>query len=162
MASENPEHSCRVYCAGKNGKAVTKSWTFPDGTICRNQNSDIDDNYYCVNGRCEVWSRINYHLEFRVFLIVDIFQKFTCDNSTSNSFLMDTTYCTQIAINAKLTKNLTSSEVIDSGRDIKNIEKMRPSAASLVQRYTRNGEYFFLFWQNLHSVYKWNSSFACK
>lgn len=54
MASENPEHSCRVYCAGKNGKAVTKSWTFPDGTICRNQNSDIDENYYCVNGRCEV------------------------------------------------------------------------------------------------------------
>lgn len=58
---------------------------------------------------------------------------------------MDTTYCTQIAINAKLTKNSTSSEVIDSGRDIKNIEKMRPSAASLVQRYTRNGEHFFHF-----------------
>lgn len=54
VVSENPEHSCRVYCAGKNGKPVTKSWTFPDGTICRNQNSDIDDNYYCVNGRCEV------------------------------------------------------------------------------------------------------------
>lgn len=57
VASENPEHSCRVYCAGKNGKPVTKSWTFPDGTICRNQNSDIDDNYYCVNGRCEVRHR---------------------------------------------------------------------------------------------------------
>lgn len=58
VASENPEHSCRVYCAGKNGKPVTKSWTFPDGTICRNQNSDIDENYYCVNGRCEVDSHL--------------------------------------------------------------------------------------------------------
>lgn len=54
VVSENPEHSCRVYCAGKNGKPVTKSWTFPDGTICRNQNSDIDDHHFCVNGRCEV------------------------------------------------------------------------------------------------------------
>lgn len=67
MASENPEHSCRVYCAGKNGKAVTKSWTFPDGTICRNQNSDIDDNYYCVNGRCEVRSIFIYNLNFEKF-----------------------------------------------------------------------------------------------
>lgn len=54
MVGENPEHSCRVYCTGKNGKPVTKSWTFPDGTICRNQNSEIDDKYFCVNGRCEV------------------------------------------------------------------------------------------------------------
>lgn len=54
IVSENAEHSCRVYCKGKNGKPVTKSWTFPDGTICRNQNSEIDGNYFCVNGRCEV------------------------------------------------------------------------------------------------------------
>lgn len=53
-ASENPENSCRVYCKSKNGKPVTKSWTFPDGTICRNENSDLDENYFCVNGRCEV------------------------------------------------------------------------------------------------------------
>lgn len=63
MVGENPEHSCRVYCTGKNGKPVTKSWTFPDGTICRNQNSEIDDKYFCVNGRCEVKKR-TLHFQF--------------------------------------------------------------------------------------------------
>lgn len=57
---------------------------------------------------------------------------------------MDATFCTQKSINAKLTKNSTSSEMIDTGRDFKNMDKMRPSAASLVQRYTRNGK---------HSIY---------
>lgn len=79
VVSENPEHSCRVYCAGKNGKPVTKSWTFPDGTICRNQNSDIDDSYYCVNGRCEV-NIPNYCLHLFVFYM------FFFPNSTHCSF----------------------------------------------------------------------------
>lgn len=44
--------------------------------------------------------------------------------------------------NAKLTKNVTSSEmIIEPVRDLKNVDKMRPSAASLVQRYTRNGKW---------------------
>lgn len=43
-------------------------------------------------------------------------------------------------MNAKLTKNITSSEVIEPNRDFQNLDKMRPSAASLVQRYTRNGK----------------------
>ncbi|XP_031616412.1 A disintegrin and metalloproteinase with thrombospondin motifs adt-1 isoform X2 [Contarinia nasturtii] len=118
VVSDNPEHSCRVYCAGKNGKPVTKSWTFPDGTICKNQNFDIDDSFFCVNGRCE---------------------KFSCNNSTSNYFTLDPSFCVQNIVNAKLTKNTTSSEpVTENGRDFKNVDKMRPSAASLVQRYTRN------------------------
>lgn len=64
VVSANAEHSCRVYCTGKTGKPVTKSWTFPDGTICRNQNADIDDNFYCINGRCEVC----LHLICSIFL----------------------------------------------------------------------------------------------
>lgn len=65
VVSENPEQSCRVFCTGKNGKPVTKSWTFPDGTICRNQNTDIDDSFFCVNGRCEV--RYYFLLELITF-----------------------------------------------------------------------------------------------
>lgn len=54
---------------------------------------------------------------------------------------MDPTFCNQSVKNAKLTKNVTSSEmIVDPGRDLKNVDKMRPSAASLVQRYTRNGK----------------------
>lgn len=58
---------------------------------------------------------------------------------------MDPLLCNQSAKNAKLTKNATtSSEMIDTGRDLKNVDKMRPSAASLIQRYTRNGKHFHL------------------
>lgn len=59
IIGEKAEQSCRVYCKGRNGLPVTKSWTFPDGTICHNQDSDIDENYFCVNGRCEV--SFNWH-----------------------------------------------------------------------------------------------------
>lgn len=69
-------------------------------------------------------------------------QKFSCDNSTSNYFAMDTSYCSPSSVIAKMPKNATSSEVTESGRDLKKNDKMRPSAASLVQRYTRNGEAF--------------------
>lgn len=53
--SKNPEDSCKVYCATKTGEPITKSWTYPDGTMCHNYNSgDDDSSYFCVNGRCEV------------------------------------------------------------------------------------------------------------
>lgn len=52
--SNSAEESCKVYCKSKSGKTITKSWIFPDGTTCRNQDSDLDDSFYCVNGRCEV------------------------------------------------------------------------------------------------------------
>jgi hypothetical protein len=47
------EDSCKVFCKTKLG-VKSRTWIFPDGTSCRNENSDIDDSYYCVNGRCEV------------------------------------------------------------------------------------------------------------
>lgn len=69
---KNPEESCTVLCETKVGSTKSRGWTFPDGTTCRNQDSDIDDNYYCVAGRCE---------------------KFLCHNSTTNYFQMDPTFC---------------------------------------------------------------------
>lgn len=53
--SENPEDSCKVFCKSKSGKPITKSWIYPDGTTCRNIDSDFDDTFYCINGRCEVY-----------------------------------------------------------------------------------------------------------
>lgn len=50
----NPGDSCKVYCKTKNNDSKSKGWTFPDGTTCKNQDSELDDTYYCVNGRCEV------------------------------------------------------------------------------------------------------------
>lgn len=47
------EDSCKVFCKTKTG-VKSRTWTFPDGTSCRNENSDIDDSFFCVNGRCEV------------------------------------------------------------------------------------------------------------
>lgn len=47
------EDSCKVFCKTKTG-VKSRTWIFPDGSACRNDNSDIDDSYYCVNGRCEV------------------------------------------------------------------------------------------------------------
>lgn len=52
--SKNPEDSCKIFCKSKTGKPTAKNWIFPDGTKCRNLDSDIDDTFYCVNGRCEV------------------------------------------------------------------------------------------------------------
>lgn len=62
--SANPSDSCKVFCKSKSGKPITKSWIYPDGTTCRNTNSDFDDNYYCINGRCEVWHS-NYRYAFQ-------------------------------------------------------------------------------------------------
>lgn len=47
------EESCKVFCKTSTG-VKSRSWVFPDGTACRNENSEIDEDYYCVNGRCEV------------------------------------------------------------------------------------------------------------
>lgn len=52
---------------------------------------------------------------------------------------MDVSFCGLNVKTAKLTKNVTSNEMMDTKHDQKNVDKMRPSAATLVQRYTRNG-----------------------
>ncbi|XP_059620243.1 A disintegrin and metalloproteinase with thrombospondin motifs adt-2 [Phlebotomus argentipes] len=70
----NPDDSCRVFCKTRSGMPKTKNWMFPDGTTCRNVESDFDDAFYCINGRC---------------------QKFSCDNSTSNLYKIDPSYCPQ-------------------------------------------------------------------
>lgn len=51
---------------------------------------------------------------------------------------MDSSYCLQQAV--KMQRNNSSVEMIETTRDFKNIDQMKPSAASLVQRYTRNGK----------------------
>lgn len=55
---------------------------------------------------------------------------------------MDVSFCGLNAKSAKLIKNMTSSEMMDTKAhdQHKNVEKMRPSATTLVQRYTRNGK----------------------
>uniref|UniRef100_A0A1B0GKN0 Putativedisintegrin and metalloproteinase with thrombospondin motifs 18 n=1 Tax=Lutzomyia longipalpis TaxID=7200 RepID=A0A1B0GKN0_LUTLO len=73
----NPDDSCRVFCKTRSGVPKSKNWIFPDGTTCRNAETDFDDPFYCINGRC---------------------QKFSCDNSTSNLFKTDPTYCPQSQI----------------------------------------------------------------
>lgn len=70
------------------------------------------------------------------------FQKFTCDNSSSNYFKLDSTFCNPNSIMSKILKaNNTSIESSsESGRDFKPPpDRIRPSATGLVQRYTRNG-----------------------
>lgn len=66
--------SCRVFCRSKapGSAPKTKSWTFPDGTTCRNRDSDVEDRYYCVAGNCE---------------------RFTCSNRTTNLYRADSIYC---------------------------------------------------------------------
>lgn len=58
---------------------------------------------------------------------------------------MDASFCIHqnIIPTAKVMRNNTSSEMIDMTRDVKNYDPMKPSAASLVQRYTRNGIYTY-------------------
>lgn len=146
IASENAEHSCRVYCKGKHGKPITKSWTYPDGTICRNQNSDTDKTYFCVNGRCEVSAFVrSAALLMRIhgtcsncYGLFKFPQKFSCDNASTNYFKMDSAHCLQQAVKVQRYNN-TGTATNETARDFKNVDQMKPSAASLVQRYTRNG-----------------------
>lgn len=51
--------SCKVFCKTKDG-TKSRSWIFPDGTLCHNENSDIDDSYFCVSGNCEVITQKTY------------------------------------------------------------------------------------------------------
>lgn len=71
---ETAGDSCKVFCRSKapGSAPKTKSWTFPDGTTCRNRDSDIEDRYYCVAGSCE---------------------RFTCSNRTTNLYRADSIYC---------------------------------------------------------------------
>ncbi|KAH8401413.1 hypothetical protein KR009_005346 [Drosophila setifemur] len=67
-----PEGSCVVFCRTKSNGTKSRRWTFPDGTTCRSKQHKPEDITYCMNGRCE---------------------RFTCDNSTSNFFRMDSGFC---------------------------------------------------------------------
>lgn len=65
QSSKIAEDSCKVFCETKIGQSKSRLWTFPDGTSCQVQNSDIDDTYYCVNGRCEV--SLFFNLKIYIF-----------------------------------------------------------------------------------------------
>lgn len=52
--SDDAQESCQVFCRLHSGGLRTKNWIYPDGTTCKNKDSDIDDQHYCVNGKCEV------------------------------------------------------------------------------------------------------------
>lgn len=58
---------------------------------------------------------------------------------------MDLSFCGLNAKSAKLIKNVTSNVMMENMKHDdedpkRDVEKMRPSATTLVQRYTRNGE----------------------
>jgi hypothetical protein len=99
----------------------TKSWLFPDGTTCKNQNSDFDDTFYCINGRCEV--RTNK--KNRRFIGHHMFcsfhkQKFSCENSSTNMFNVDPIFCPQNLIFDD--KSVGANSVLqENGRDFKSM-----------------------------------------
>ncbi|XP_030381356.1 A disintegrin and metalloproteinase with thrombospondin motifs 16 [Scaptodrosophila lebanonensis] len=66
------EESCKVFCKTKTNGTKSRRWTFPDGTTCRSKHHASDDIAYCISGRCE---------------------RFSCDNTTTNFFKMDSTFC---------------------------------------------------------------------
>lgn len=135
--SKNPEDSCKVYCATKTGEPITKSWTYPDGTMCHNYNSgDDDSSYFCVNGRCEVRPSSSKVNSIDDKLCLSFVQKFSCNDSATNYFRDDQIFC---AKNAGREKSTTEKSMkIEINRDYKGL---RPSAASLVQHVVipRNG-----------------------
>lgn len=70
----NPDDSCRVFCKTRSGVPKSKNWLFPDGTTCRNAESDFDDAFYCINGRCQVsyvYERTKFTINY--FKFVEIF-----------------------------------------------------------------------------------------
>lgn len=67
---------------------------------------------------------------------------------------MDVSFCGLNAKSAKLIKNMTSTEMMDTKvQHPKNVEKMRPSATTLVQRYTRNGKPLIQKSKQSYSIY---------
>uniref|UniRef100_A0A336KUH1 CSON014126 protein n=1 Tax=Culicoides sonorensis TaxID=179676 RepID=A0A336KUH1_CULSO len=98
----NPEESCLVFCETRTLKPKSKSWIFPDGTTCRNKNSDFDDSFYCINGRCE---------------------KFTCENSTENYFKIESDFCPQsLVFEQSKEKEQNLNTLQENGRDFKSLK----------------------------------------
>lgn len=100
VISTDPDDSCKVSCQAKSGPTTSKGWTFPDGTLCRVKGNDIDDESFCVNGRCET---------------------FTCDNSTNNLFRLNPDFCPQNLV-VEGSEQVTNSILQENGRDYKNME----------------------------------------
>lgn len=100
VVSSDPDDSCKVSCQAKSGPAKSKGWTFPDGTSCRVKGNDVDDESFCVNGRCET---------------------FTCENSTNNLFRLNPDYCPQNQI-LEGSEQVTNSIVQENGRDYNNMD----------------------------------------
>ncbi|XP_058461510.1 A disintegrin and metalloproteinase with thrombospondin motifs 18 isoform X2 [Malaya genurostris] len=99
----DPEDACKVFCESKSGKAKTKSWIFPDGTTCKIQNADIDDNYYCISGRC---------------------QKFSCNSSIENFFRIDPIFCSE---NVNPPGRFANNIQQENGRDYKSLKLLKES-----------------------------------
>ncbi|XP_058833011.1 A disintegrin and metalloproteinase with thrombospondin motifs adt-2 isoform X2 [Topomyia yanbarensis] len=106
------EDSCKIFCETKSGDPKTKSWIFPDGTTCRIQNADFDDNFYCISGRC---------------------QKFSCNNSIDNFFRIDPNFCPEYpTLSDKFTNNIQQ----ENGRDYKSLKLLKD--AYTTNRRTEN------------------------
>lgn len=136
--SNDTGESCKVYCATKSGDPITKSWTYPDGTMCRNHDSSTVDNYFCVNGRCEVrtTNSDNHEHEPNVFQNFQL-QRFSCNDSASNYFKEDSIFCVQNSAHEKTSMEISTNNVVKD----ENSQGLRPSAASLVHHVLipRNG-----------------------
>lgn len=61
-------------------------------------------------------------------------QKFSCENSTSNYFKMDSSFCPQNLVLETSTRSSTNSVIKqENGRDYKSIhDKTKPTTASLI------------------------------
>ncbi|XP_017054391.1 uncharacterized protein LOC108096942 [Drosophila ficusphila] len=70
--SSTLDGSCKIFCRTKNNGTKSRRWTFPDGTTCQSKQHNPEDITFCISGRCE---------------------RFSCDNSTSNFFKMDSSFC---------------------------------------------------------------------
>lgn len=96
------EESCLVFCETRTLNPKSKAWIFPDGTTCRNKNSDFDDSFYCINGRCE---------------------KFSCENSTENYFRIESDFCPQnLIFEHSKEKEGALNTLQENGRDFKSLK----------------------------------------
>lgn len=99
---KSTDDSCKVFCETKRGEPKSRNWVFPDGTTCRNQNSDLDDTYYCVDGTCE---------------------KFTCTNSSLNFYKVDPIFCPEnFVVEEKYAEKVPTSVMQENGRDYKSFD----------------------------------------